>query len=186
MSLLPLFVGWTRTRWLQSFSPCRPSSVPLPDSRFHPTPLSRSLPSLHAELRLSRSARMIIGQRCPSSALPHFGRMSWGVDNVPMFPAVSPHGFYSPPHPLLQHDESPLLEPDKSLFEATFLNSNFGFLAPSAEPAPTVRTCSLLFHVVLILPTDVQHHLFDHATTLGLWVCANGPHLTPRPLPLGC
>ncbi|KAH0826791.1 hypothetical protein J3R83DRAFT_5210 [Lanmaoa asiatica] len=125
------------------YPPRRPSSVPLPDSRFHPialpsipffAPTSRSASPVN---NISRSARMIIGQRRPSSALPHFGRTSWGVDDMPMFYPGPMPDFYDPSQSSLQRDESPLPEVDTSLFEQTFLNSNFGFPAGSGEPAAT-------------------------------------------------
>ena len=124
------------------YPPRRPSSVPLPDSRFHPIALpsvsffastSRSASPVN---NISRSARMIIGQRRPSSALPHFGRTSWGVDDIPMFPSVFVPDFFSPPQPSLQRDESPLPMYDTSLFEEGF---NFGFPVGPGDPAPTVR-----------------------------------------------
>ncbi|KAG6369510.1 hypothetical protein JVT61DRAFT_14308 [Boletus reticuloceps] len=118
---------------LPFYPPRRPSSVPLPDSRFHPIALP-SIPFFAQTSRsaspvnnISRSARMLIGQRRPSSALPHFGRTSWGVDDIPLFPASS---FY-PPQSSLQRDESPLPEVNASLFDQTF---NFAFSAGSGEP----------------------------------------------------
>ncbi|KAI9458731.1 hypothetical protein HD554DRAFT_2138637 [Boletus coccyginus] len=122
------------------YPPRRPSSVPLPDARFHPIALPSmsffAQPSRSASpvSNISRNARMIIGQRRPSSALPHFGRTSWGVDNdIPMFP--SEPGFYSPSESSLQRDDSPLPDVDTSLFEQTF---NFGFPAGPGEPAATI------------------------------------------------
>lgn len=79
---------------------------------------------------------MIIGQRRPSSALPYFGRTSWGVDDIPMYPSVPAQDFYCQPQPSLQRDESPLPAVNTSLFEQTFLDSTFGFPAGSVEPAP--------------------------------------------------
>lgn len=121
------------------YPPRRPSSVPLPDSRFHHIALP-SVPFFAQPSRsaspvgnISRSARMIIGQRRPSSALPHFGRTSWGVDDIPLFPSAPAQDFYSPS---LQRDQSPLPEPNTSLFEEAF---NFGFPAGSGEPVATVR-----------------------------------------------
>ncbi|KAG9308230.1 hypothetical protein JVU11DRAFT_12248 [Chiua virens] len=123
----------------QHFYPLRrPSSVPLPDARFHPIALpsvsffahpSRSASPVN---NISRSGRMIIGQRRPSSALPHFGRTSWGVDDIPIFSSVPVPDFY--PQPPLQRDVSPLPDVDTSLFEDTF---NFGFPAGSGEPTAT-------------------------------------------------
>ena len=150
------------------YPPRRPSSVPLPDSRFHPIALpsvsffaqsSRSASPVH---NISRSARMIIGQRRPSSALPHFGRTSWGVDDIPIFPSVPTPDFYSPSQSSLQRDESPLPEVVTSLFEETF---NFGFPAGSGEATATVRTCSFSFHLILISSTDLQRYLLKPSTT---------------------
>lgn len=131
----------------QSFyPPRRPSSVPLPDSRFHPIALpsiplfaqsSRSASPIH---NISRNARMIIGQRRPSSALPYFGRTSWGVDNIPVFPTLPAQGFYPPSQSSLQCDDSPLPAVNTSLFEETFLNSHFGFTTGPGESTATVRT----------------------------------------------
>lgn len=136
------------------YPPRRPSSVPLPDSRFHPialpsvpffVPTSRSASPVN---NISRSARMIIGQRRPSSALPHFGRTSWGVDDMPMFTSAPAWSFY-PPQSSLQRDESPLPEFDRSLFEETFLNPTSAFLAGSGEHPVTVRTRPFPLHVIL-------------------------------------
>lgn len=124
------------------YPPRRPSSVPLPDSRFHPialplvpffVPGSRSASPVG---NISRNARLIIGQRRPSSALPHFGRTSWGIDDIPMFPSATVTDFFAPSQSSLQRDESPLPEVDTSLFEDTF---NFGFPAGSGDPVATVR-----------------------------------------------
>ncbi|KAF8554149.1 hypothetical protein OG21DRAFT_1484929 [Imleria badia] len=122
------------------YPPRRPSSVPLPDSRFHQIALP-SVPFFAQTSRsaspvnnISRSARVIIGQRRPSSALPYFGRTSWGVDDIPMFPSMPAPSFYSPSESSLQSDDSPLPEIPTGLFEERFLNSHFGFPAGSGEP----------------------------------------------------
>ena len=172
------------------YPPRRPSSVPLPDSRFHPIALpsvsffaqtSRSASPVH---NISRSARMIIGQRRPSSALPHFGRLSWGVDDIPMPSFVPPSGFYSPPQSLLQRDESPLPEFDTSLFEETF---NFGFPAGSGEPAATVGTCLFSLYVILIPPSlqtfgDIFSNLPPHAANglSGSYDLTPVDHISPQ------
>jgi len=151
-----------------SYPPRRPSSVPLPDARFHPIALpsisffaqtSRSASPVN---NISRSARMIIGQRRPSSALPHFGRTSWGVDDIPMFASFTEPGFYSPSESSLQRDDSPLPEVDTSLFEQTF---NFGFPAGSGELTAPVRTRSLSLFAVLISPADLQRCVLKPSST---------------------
>lgn len=97
----------------------RPSSVPLPDSRFNTSGITLPTLPFFAGSRpespvgnISRSARYILGQRRASSAQPAVPR-SWG-----MAPPAS-----------MQRDESPLPEVDASLFEPSFFNSNFSFQA---------------------------------------------------------
>ncbi|KAH7906650.1 hypothetical protein BJ138DRAFT_1093844 [Hygrophoropsis aurantiaca] len=101
----------------------RSSSVPLPDARYGPI----ALPSISffADARsvspvgnISRSARSTWGQRRASSAQA-IGSQSWGS----MTPA-----------PYLQRDDSSLPEVDASLFEPSFLDSNFSFSVPQNEP----------------------------------------------------
>jgi transcription factor SOX7/8/10/18 (SOX group E/F) len=93
----------------------RPSSVPLPDSRFGATGITIPTLPFFAGSRpgspvgkISHSARYILGQRRASSAQPSIPRY-WGV---------------APPTSW-QRDESPLPEADTSLFEPSFFNSNF-------------------------------------------------------------
>ncbi|OAX38659.1 hypothetical protein K503DRAFT_849908 [Rhizopogon vinicolor AM-OR11-026] len=97
------------------YPPRRPSSVPLPESRFNAAGIA--IPSLpffggsrpESPVRnISRSARYIMGQRRASSAQPTIPR-SWGM--------ATPSS--------LQRDDSPLPEVDTSLFEPSFMNSNF-------------------------------------------------------------
>ncbi|KAF8843859.1 hypothetical protein BDN67DRAFT_84006 [Paxillus ammoniavirescens] len=123
----------------------RPSSVPLPDSQFHAitlpsvpffTPASRSGSPVN---NISRKARMLIGQRRPSSALPYVGRSSWGMDEL-MFPPPPgiggpAFGYHSASTSSLQRDDSPLPEVDTSLFDPSFLDANFGFQVGNGEPA---------------------------------------------------
>ncbi|KAH7929942.1 hypothetical protein BV22DRAFT_1028907 [Leucogyrophana mollusca] len=100
----------------------RSSSVPLPDSRFNPITLpavpffANSRPGSPVS-NISRSARLVLGQRRASSVQP-IGSQSWG--------AVAPA-------PYLQRDESPLPEVDASLFDPSFLDSNFAFSGPQTE-----------------------------------------------------
>ncbi|KIJ59967.1 hypothetical protein HYDPIDRAFT_170519 [Hydnomerulius pinastri MD-312] len=155
------------------YPPRRPSSVPLPDSRFHAIALP-SVPFFAAGSRaespvnnISRSARMIIGQRRPSSALPHVGRSTWGFDDVPMFPAST---YCYPSSSSLQRDESPLPEVDTSLFEPSFLDSNFGFQAPVADP--TIQN----FEFFSGLP--------PHAHSPADYGIAPLDHISPQDLPL--
>lgn len=158
------------------YPPRRPSSVPLPDSRFHAIALP-SVPFFTSTSRstspvnnISRSARMIIGQRRPSSALPHFGRTSWGVDDIPMFSSAPVPDFYPPFQSSLQRDESPLPEVNTSLFEQTFLNSNFGFPAGSGEPPAMVRTRSFSLYVILTpshRPSTISSPTLRHTLPLG-------------------
>lgn len=123
------------------YPPRRPSSVPLPDSRFH-YPIALPSVSFFATTsrsaspvnNISRNARMVIGQRRPSSALPHFGRTSWGVDDIPIVSSVPALEFYPSS---LQRDESQLPDFDTSLFEQTF---NFGLPAGPGENV-CVRSC---------------------------------------------
>ncbi|KAG1903020.1 uncharacterized protein F5891DRAFT_112246 [Suillus fuscotomentosus] len=93
----------------------RPSSVPLPDSRFGAAGITIPTLPFFAGSRpgspvgkISRSARYILGQRRASSAQPTIPR-HWGV---------------APPASW-QRDESPLPEANTSLFEPSFFNSNF-------------------------------------------------------------
>lgn len=93
----------------------RPSSVPLPDSRFGAAGITIPTLPFFAGSRpgspvgnISRSARYILGQRRASSAQPTISS-SWGL---------------APPTSL-QRDDSPLPEADTSLFEPSFFNSNF-------------------------------------------------------------
>jgi transcription factor SOX7/8/10/18 (SOX group E/F) len=125
----------------QYYPPRRPSSVPLLDSRFHAItlpsvpflmPASRSGSPVH---NISRNARTIIGQRRPSSALPYVGRSTWGVDDTPMFAAQPAFGYYSPSTSSLHRDDSPLPDVDTSLFDPSFLDSNFGFQGGNGEPS---------------------------------------------------
>lgn len=93
----------------------RPSSVPLPDSRFGAAGITIPTLPFFACSRpgspvgnISQSTRYILGQRRASSAQPSIPRY-WGI---------------APPTSL-QRDESPLPEADTSLFEPSFFNSNF-------------------------------------------------------------
>ncbi|KAI6097210.1 hypothetical protein F5141DRAFT_1150090 [Pisolithus sp. B1] len=93
----------------------RPSSVPLPDSPFHPIALP-ALPFLQVGSRagspvgnISRSARFVLGHRRPSSVQPVPSR-PWGVLD-PMLP--------------LHHDLSSLPEVDSTLFDPAFLDAGF-------------------------------------------------------------
>jgi len=93
----------------------RPSSVPLPDSRFGAAGITIPTLPFFAGSRpgspvgkISHSARYILGQRRASSAQPTIPR-HWGI---------------APPASW-QGDESPLPEADTSLFEPSFFNSNF-------------------------------------------------------------
>jgi hypothetical protein len=122
----------------------RPSSVPLPDSRFHAitlpsvpffTPASRSGSPVN---NISRKARMLMGQRRPSSALPYVGRSSWGIDEL-MFPPPPgiggpAFGYHSASTSSFQRDDSPLPEVDTSLFDPSFLDANFGFHVGNGDP----------------------------------------------------
>ena len=168
----------------QSFyPPRRPSSVPLPDSRIYPIAVP-SLPFFASSSRsaspvgnISRSARVLIGQRRPSSALPHFGRTSWGVDDsIPMFQHIPGTDFFAPSQSLQDNDSS-FPEANTSLFEETF---NFGF---PGEHGTTVRfrwccylhsilrfslhrpstTCSQTFRHTL--PPRRRHHMILHPWT---------------------
>lgn len=93
----------------------RPSSVPLPDSRFGAAGITIPTLPFFAGSRpgspvgkISRSARYVLGQRRASSAQP----------TIPRHWNTAPPTFW-------QHDESPLPEADTSLFEPSFFNSNF-------------------------------------------------------------
>ncbi|KAH7887204.1 hypothetical protein F5I97DRAFT_1807948 [Phlebopus sp. FC_14] len=103
--------------------PRRPSSVPLPDTRFNPImlPSVPFLPGPRAESpvgNISRSTRLAMAQRRPSSALP-LGR-SW--DYTPFAPTVPFH-----------RNELSLPEADTSMFDPLFLDSDFSFHVPSSE-----------------------------------------------------
>jgi len=102
---------------------------------------------------ISRSARMITGQRRPSSALPHFGRTSWGVDDIPMFASFSEPGFYSP-------SESSLQRRFRRSTRAC-LSKRSTLLAGAGDPTPTVRSRSLSLLPVLIPPADL-HDMFSN------------------------
>ncbi|EGO04087.1 hypothetical protein SERLA73DRAFT_84283 [Serpula lacrymans var. lacrymans S7.3] len=105
----------------------RSSSVPLPESRFNPIALP-SLPFLALSRpdspvgNISRSTRMVLGQRRASSARPavtrQWSNFSWGA----------------PTPSTLPRDESPLPEVDTSLFEPGFLDSNFSFSNSQTDP----------------------------------------------------
>jgi transcription factor SOX7/8/10/18 (SOX group E/F) len=100
--------------------------VPLPDHRYNGIALP-ALPFLTA----SRSGspiddatmmRMMLGQRRASSAQPFFSR-SWTM----------------PGPSALARDNSPLPDPDMSLFDPSFLDgANFGFPAAPASTEPFV------------------------------------------------
>ncbi|KAG2339477.1 hypothetical protein BDR05DRAFT_951114 [Suillus weaverae] len=92
----------------------RPSSVPLPDSRFG---AAGSRPGSPVG-KISHSARYILGQRRASSAQPTIPRY-WGVT----------------PPTSWQRDESPLPEADTSLFEPSFFNSNFSIQTTQPDSA---------------------------------------------------
>ncbi|KAG0697231.1 hypothetical protein DFH29DRAFT_878821 [Suillus ampliporus] len=105
----------------------RSSSVPLPDSRFNAAGITIPTLPFFAGSRpespvgnISRSARFILGQRRASSAQPAIPR-SWGIAT----PAS------------LQRDDSPLPEVDTSLFEPSFLGSNFSCQATNPDYAFT-------------------------------------------------
>ncbi|KAF9225612.1 hypothetical protein BS17DRAFT_554150 [Gyrodon lividus] len=168
---------------MQPYPSRRPSSVPLPDSRFHGIALP-SVPFFAPASRsrspvgnISRNARMIIGQRRPSSALPHVGRSSWGMDNIPMFPPMPAdiYGYYSSSTSSLQRDDSPLPEVDTSLFDPSFLDANFGFQLGTGEPA--------------INFTDIFSPLAPHAPSPPVsYNLAPLDHISPQDLSLslGC
>ncbi|KAG8217018.1 hypothetical protein J3R82DRAFT_7334 [Butyriboletus roseoflavus] len=161
------------------YPPRRPSSVPLPDSRFHPIAIP-SVPFFTSGSRsaspvnnISRSARMIIGQRRPSSALPHFGRTSWGVDDIPLFTSVPVSSFYPPSQSSLQRDESPLPDVDTSLFEDAFLNSASAFLTGPGEPPATTFN-------------DIFPNVAPHAASASPASYDLAPihHISPQDMPL--
>jgi hypothetical protein len=93
----------------------RSSSVPLPTdyATFMAVPtlpfLTLSRPDSPVG-NISRSTRVMLGQRRASSARPSVAR-AW------TWPSMPP----------IQHDDEPLPEPDTSLFEQSFLESNFSF-----------------------------------------------------------
>jgi transcription factor SOX7/8/10/18 (SOX group E/F) len=97
----------------------RSSSVPLPNN-YHPITiptipfLSMSRPTSPVG-NISRSTRMMIGQRRASSARPAGPLRSWTMPTLSSLP----------------RDNSPLPEVDTSLFEQPFLSSTFSF--PSAQ-----------------------------------------------------
>lgn len=101
----------------------RSSSVPLPDSHGHPIALP-SLPFLQMGSRtgspvgnISRSARLLMGQRRPSSVQPIPCR-AWGAISPVMFP---------------HHDVSTLPDVDNTLFDPAFLDAGFSMRAPEAD-----------------------------------------------------
>lgn len=107
------------------YPPRRPSSVPLPDSRFNAAGIAiPSLPFFGGSRpespvgNISRSARYILGQRRASSAQPTVPR-SWGM--------TAPSS--------LHRDDSPLPEVDASLFEPSFMNSGFSSQATNPDLA---------------------------------------------------
>jgi hypothetical protein len=112
----------------------RPSSVPLPDSRFGAAGITIPTLPFFAGSRpgspvgkISHSARYILGQRRASSAQPTIPR-HWGI---------------APPASW-QGDESPLPEADTSLFEPSFFNSNFSSQTTQPDSA-FVRVSVFLF-----------------------------------------
>jgi transcription factor SOX7/8/10/18 (SOX group E/F) len=120
----------------------RSSSVPLPDHRYN----GIALPALPF-LTSSRSgspidevtmARMMMGQRRASSAQP-FPTRSWTM----------------PGPSTLARDDSPLPDPDMSLFDPSFLDgaSNFGFHMAPAPSEPFVSRIHLAtVFLILIYP----------------------------------
>ncbi|KAF9234722.1 hypothetical protein BU15DRAFT_78731 [Melanogaster broomeanus] len=168
----------------QYYPPRRPSSVPLPDSRFHAitlpcvpflVPASRSGSPVH---NISRNARMITGQRRPSSALPYVGRSSWGVDDAPMFAPAPSFGYYSSSTSSLHRDDSPLPDVDTSLFDPSFLNSNFGFQGGNREPSinfTDLFSTELAPHAPSHSPPSYNIAPLDHISPQDLSVCAPAP-----------
>jgi hypothetical protein len=125
----------------------RSSSVPLPDHRYN----GIALPALPF-LTSSRSgspmdevtmARMMMGQRRASSAQP-FHTRSWTM----------------PGPSTLARDDSPLPDPDTSLFDPSFLDgaSNFGFHMAPAPSEPFV--CRIHLTIVFLNNT---HEYFIRA-----------------------
>jgi len=123
----------------------RSSSVPLPDSHSHPIALP-SLPFLQMGSRtgspvgnISRSARMLMGQRRPSSVQPIPSR-PWGAISPIMFP---------------QHDMSPLPDVDNTLFDPAFLDAGFSIRAPEAD-SPFVSRPLFSFRLYYIQSTTSE------------------------------
>ncbi|KAL4072391.1 hypothetical protein V8B97DRAFT_1870461 [Scleroderma yunnanense] len=134
----------------------RSSSVPLPDSYCHPIALP-SLPFLQMGSRagspvgnISRSARMLMGQRRPSSVQPIPSR-SWGTITPVLF---------------LQHDVSPLPEVDNTLFDPAFLDAGFSMHAPDASfnfnelytVAPHTQSPNFSLASLDVAPKDITFH----------------------------
>jgi HMG (high mobility group) box len=104
----------------------RSSSVPLPND--YTMMAMPTLPFLSSLSRpdspvgnISRSTRVALGTRRSSSARPALGR-AWTMPDMS-------GGMMLP----FQRDDSPLPEPDTSLFEQSFLESNFSFPAHAAH-----------------------------------------------------
>jgi len=85
----------------------------------------------------SRSARMLMGQRRPSSVQPIPSR-PWGAISSIMFP---------------QHEMSPLPDVDNTLFDPAFLDAGFSMPAPEAD-SPFVSRCSFSLHPI---PYSIHH-----------------------------
>ena len=122
----------------------RSSSVPLPDSHSHPIALP-ALPFLQMGSRsgspvgnISRSARMLMGQRRPSSVQPIPSR-SWGTISPVMFS---------------QHDVSPLPDVDSTLFDPAFLDAGFSMRADSSFVSR--RSFSLRIYPIQSTPSELQ------------------------------
>lgn len=134
----------------------RPSSVPLPDSRFGAPGITIPTLPFFAGSRpgspvgkISHSARYILGQRRASSAQPSIPRY-WGI---------------APPASW-QRDESPLPEADTSLFEPSFFNSNFSSQPMQPDSAFSFNEMISTFppHASQdfgIAPLDPLHNLSD-------------------------
>ncbi|KAG1880413.1 hypothetical protein C8R48DRAFT_767205 [Suillus tomentosus] len=138
--------------------PERPSSVPLPDSRFGAAGITIPTLPFFAGSRpvgkISHSTRYILGQRRASGAQP-----------------TIPHHWGVAPPASWQRDESPLPEANTSLFEPSFFDSNFSSQTTQSDCAFSFNEMISIFppHAPQdfgIAPLDPLHDLSSDINAL--------------------